>query len=63
MSTTTPRRHNMAALVAAVLASCVLHGSMLAGFDQVRIDASQMQAQNTTPVLTLPTVEITHARS
>lgn len=62
MSDTTPRRHNIAALFAAVLASCVLHGSMLAGFDRVGFDASQMQAKNTTTI-TLPTVEITHARS
>lgn len=62
MSNTAPRSHNAAALLAAVLASLVLHGSMLAGFDHVRIDASQMQAK-ATPVITLPTVEIVHARS
>jgi hypothetical protein len=51
--------HNVVAMVAAVAMTLVLQGALLASFDHVA-DASQLQAS--CKVITLPAVEIVHAR-
>jgi len=61
MSYTVLSSHKLVAMVTAVVATVVLHGSLLASFDHVS-EASQLQAASRR-VITLPTVEIVHARA
>lgn len=54
--------HKVVALVSAVVATLALQGGLLAGFDHVS-EAPQLQAAASCRVITLPSVEIVHARS
>lgn len=54
--------HKVVALVSAVVATLALQGGLLAGFDHVT-EAPQLQAAASCRVISLPSVEIVHARS
>lgn len=60
MSYTVLSSHKLVALVTAMVATVALQGSLLASFDHVS-EAPQLQAASCR-VITLPTVEIIHAR-
>lgn len=54
--------HKVVALVAAVVATVTLHGGLLASFDHAA-EAPQVQTAASCRTITLPTVEVVHARS
>ena len=62
MSNAVLSSHKLVALVTAVVATVALQAGLLAGFDHAS-EAPQLQAAASCRTITLPTVEIVHARS
>lgn len=62
MSLAVLNSHKVVALVSAVIATAALQGSLLAGFDHAA-DTPHLQAAASCRTVTLPTVEIVHART
>jgi hypothetical protein len=59
-----PSMHKVAALVASVAVTLAVQGSMLASFDNLAVAApAANSASCTATAITLPTVEVVHARS
>ena len=54
--------HKFVALVAAVVATVALHGGLLAGFDHAA-ETPRLVAAASCRAITLPSVEIVHART
>lgn len=62
MSYTLLNLHKVTALVAAIVVTLGVQGSMLASFDNLAVDASSTQANAACNAVTTPTTEVHHAR-
>lgn len=63
MSYATSSLNKLTAVVVAMVATVGVHGTILAGFDKLAASAVPTHANAPCKAMTLPTVQVVHARS